>query len=342
MIDLSSDTATKPSDEMRAAIARAPVGDDQRGEDPTVNALQDLGCELLGHEAALFLPSATQANQIAIRVQTRPGDEVICAENCHIQKYESGGPAVLSGVLLRPLSAPHGIFTGHDVTSVINPNIPHAPPSRMLCIENTHNYAGGVVWSAEQVLDAISVAHVHGLVTHLDGSRLVNAAVARGCCLSEIAAPFDTVTLCLSKGLGAPAGALLLGSAAVIAEARRWKHVFGGAMRQAGILAAGGLYALRNHLGDIEADHANAQALAAGLATIPGVRLDPWPQSNIVFFNISDTGLCGADLMARFEAEGVRASGMGNTRIRFVTHRDISAEQILQAIEMCRRAFKAS
>lgn len=228
MIDLSSDTATRPSDAMRDAIHKATVGDDQRGEDPTVNALQDLGCELLGKEAALFLPSATQANQIAIRIQTRPGDEVICAENCHIQKYESGGPAVLSGVLLRPLHAPRGIFTADQLTGVMNPPIPHAPPTRMVCIENTHNYAGGIVWDEPTVRAVTDTAHANGLATHLDGARLVNAAVARGCDLSEIAAPFQTVTLCLSKGLGAPAGALLLGPAALINEARRWKHVFGG------------------------------------------------------------------------------------------------------------------
>lgn len=339
MIDLSSDTATRPSDAMRDAIHKAPVGDDQRGEDPTVNALQDLGCELLGKEAALFLPSATQANQIAIRIQTRPGDEVICAENCHIQKYESGGPAVLSGVLLRPLQAPRGIFTAAQVLSVLNPAIPHAPPSRMVCIENTHNYAGGIIWDDAAVRAVTETAHANGLATHLDGARLVNAAVGRGCDLSEIAAPFQTVTLCLSKGLGAPAGALLLGPAALINDARRWKHVFGGAMRQAGILAAGGLYALQHHLSDIEVDHANAQALASVLQDIPGIRLDPWPETNIVYFDISDTGLSGTEAMARLEQNGVRASGMGASRLRFVTHRDVSTNDIHKAATAIRAAF---
>lgn len=339
MIDLSSDTATRPSDAMRDAIHKAPVGDDQRGEDPTVNALQDLGCELLGKEAALFLPSATQANQIAIRIQTRPGDEVICAENCHIQKYESGGPAVLSGVLLRPLHAPRGIFTADQLTGVMNPPIPHAPPTRMVCIENTHNYAGGIVWDEPTVRAVTDTAHANGLATHLDGARLVNAAVARGCDLSEIAAPFQTVTLCLSKGLGAPAGALLLGPAALINEARRWKHVFGGAMRQAGILAAGGLYALQHHLADIEVDHANAQALATVLQDIPGIRLDPWPETNIVYFDVSATGLNGVEAMTRLEEHGVRASGMGATRLRFVTHRDISTQDIHRAAAAIRAAF---
>lgn len=339
MIDLSSDTATRPSDAMRDAIHKAPVGDDQRGEDPTVNALQDLGCELLGMEAALFLPSSTQANQIAIRIQTRPGDEVICSENCHIQKYESGGPAVLSGVLLRPLQAPRGIFTAEQLLSAINPPIPHAPPTRMVCIENTHNYAGGIVWDESSVRAITDTAHQHGLATHLDGARLVNAAVARGCDLAEIAAPFDTVTLCLSKGLGAPAGALLLGPKALINEARRWKHVFGGAMRQAGILAAGGLYALQHHLPDIEVDHANAQALASVLQDIPGIRLDPWPETNIVYFDISRTGMTGIDAMARLEQHGVRASGMGATRLRFVTHRDISTADIHRASTAIRAAF---
>ena len=339
MIDLSSDTATRPSDAMRDAIHKAPVGDDQRGEDPTVNALQDLGCELLGKDAALFLPSSTQANQIAIRIQTRPGDEVICSENCHIQKYESGGPAVLSGVLLRPLHAPRGIFTAAQLTSAINPEMPHAPPSRMVCIENTHNYAGGIVWDEAAVRAVTDTAEQHGLATHLDGARLVNAAVARGCDLAEIAAPFQTVTLCLSKGLGAPAGALLLGPQALINEARRWKHVFGGAMRQAGILAAGGLHALQHHLPDIEVDHANAQALAEILQSIPGIRLDPWPETNIVFFDITDTGISGTDAMARLQQNGVRASGMGATRLRFVTHRDISTADIHKAGVAIRAAF---
>ena len=339
MIDLSSDTATRPSDAMRDAIHKAPVGDDQRGEDPTVNALQDLGCELLGKESALFLPSATQANQIAIRIQTRPGDEVICAENCHIQKYESGGPAVLSGVLLRPLQAPRGIFTADQLLSALNPAIPHAPPSRMVCIENTHNYAGGIVWDEAAVRAVTETAHAHGLATHLDGARLVNAAVGRGCDLSEIAAPFQTVTLCLSKGLGAPAGALLLGPTALINEARRWKHVFGGAMRQAGILAAGGLYALQHHLADIEVDHANAQALAEVLQDIPGIRLDPWPETNIVYFDISGTGLTGVEAMACLEQHGVRASGMGASRLRFVTHRDVSTNDIHKAATAIRAAF---
>jgi len=339
MIDLSSDTATRPSYAMRYAIHKAPVGDDQRGEDPTVNALQDLGCELLGKEAALFLPSSTQANQIAIRIQTRPGDEVICSENCHIQKYESGGPAVLSGVLLRPLHAPRGIFTADQLLSAMNPPIPHAPPTRMVCIENTHNYAGGIVWDETAVRAVTDTAERHRLATHLDGARLVNAAVARGCDLSEIAAPFDTVTLCLSKGLGAPAGALLLGPQAMINEARRWKHVFGGAMRQAGILAAGGLYALQHHLPDIEVDHANAQALASVLQDIPGIRLDPWPETNIVYFDISGTGMTGIDAMARLEQQGVRASGMGATRLRFVTHRDISTSDIHKAGIAIKAAF---
>lgn len=339
MIDLSSDTATRPSDAMRDAIYKAPVGDDQRGEDPTVNALQELGCELLGKEAALFLPSATQANQIAIRIQTRPGDEVICAENCHIQKYESGGPAVLSGVLLRPLQAPRGIFTAAQLLSALNPTILHAPPSRMVCIENTHNYAGGIVWDEASVRAVTETAHAHCLATHLDGARLVNAAVGRGCDLSEIAAPFQTVTLCLSKGLGAPAGALLLGPAALINEARRWKHVFGGAMRQAGILAAGGLYALQHHLADIEVDHANAQALAEVLQDIRGIVLDPWPETNIVYFDISATGLTGVEAMARLEQNGVRASGMGASRLRFVTHRDVSTNDIHKASTAIRAAF---
>ena len=339
LLDLASDTATRPTPEMRRFMAEAPVGDEQRGEDPSVNALQEEAARLLGKEAALFLPSATMANQIALRVHTRPGDEILCHELAHIRQYEGGGPAVLSGCLLYPLSGARGIFTADDVRRAIRPDDPHFARTRVVCVENTHNGAGGCVWTPADVTPVAEAAREHGLALHLDGSRLLNAAVALDVSPAALAAPFDTVTLCLSKGLGAPVGALLAADAATIRSARRWKHVFGGAMRQAGIIAAGGLYALRHHVERLRDDHANAVLLAEGLAAIPGVRLDPPPETNLVFFDISGTGLSGTEAAERLLAAGVRASGTGGTRLRMVTHLDISRADVERAVHAVRKAL---
>lgn len=339
-IDLSSDTATRPTPAMRAAMASAPVGDDQRGEDPTVNALQDRAATLLGKEAALFLPSATMANQIALKVHTRSGDEIICHEMAHIRLYEGGGPAVLSGCLLYPLVGERGVFTPAQVRAALRPDDPHFARTRLVCVENTHNAAGGCIWRPEETQAVAEVARELGLGLHLDGSRLLNAAVRLGLPAADLAEPFDTVTLCLSKGLGAPVGAILAGSRDAMAAARRWKHVFGGAMRQAGIVAAGGLYALEHHIDRLEEDHANAARLAEGLATIPGVVLDPAPETNLVFVNVSGTGLTGEQAKERLEAEGIRASGTFGTRLRFVTHLDISRDQIDLALAAARRVLR--
>jgi threonine aldolase len=339
MIDLSSDTATLPTVAMRRVMAEAPVGDDQRGEDPTVNALQERAADLLGKEAALFLPSATMANQIAIRAQTRPGDEVICHENAHIRLYEGGGPAVLSGCLLYPLPGARGHFTAEQVRAAIRPDDPHFARTRLVCVENSHNFAGGCVWRVNDINPVVDAARTAGLALHLDGSRLLNAAIALGTSAADLARPFDTVTLCLSKGLGAPVGAVLAGSRELVGEARRWKHVFGGAMRQAGIVAAGGLYALDYNVDRLAEDHANAARLAAGLAEIPGVRLDPPPETNLVFFNVAETGLTGAEASARLLAGGVRSSRMGETRLRFVAHLDISSADIDRVIEIAQIAL---
>jgi len=341
LIDLSSDTATRPTVAMREAMARAPVGDDQRGEDPTVNELCDHAADLLGKEAALFLPSATMANQIAIKAQTRAGDEIICHEHAHIRLYEGGGPAVLSGVMLWCVGGARGVFGGDQVRAAFRePDVPHYPRTRMVCIENTHNAGGGCVWTEDEVAEVARTSRELGLAVHLDGSRFLNAATALGVRPALLAAPFDTVTLCLSKGLGAPVGAILAGDAALISEARRWKHVFGGAMRQAGIVAAGGLYALRHHVERLREDHANAACLAEGLGEIPGVLLDPAPETNLVFFNVSGTGLSPDEAKARLLAHGVRASGAGD-RLRFVTHLDVSRADIDTALAVCRRVLAA-
>jgi len=338
-IDLSSDTATRPTQAMRLAMAEAPVGDDQRGEDPTVNALQEAGAALLGKAAALFLPSATMANQIAIKVHTQPGDEILCHGLAHIRRFEGGGPAVLSGCMICPLPGTRGIFTADDIRENVRPGDPHYPRTRLVSIENTHNAAGGCVWTLAEQQAVVDTARSYGLALHLDGSRLLNAAVALGTPAAVLAAPFDTVTLCLSKGLGAPVGALLAGDTETIHAARRWKHVFGGAMRQAGIVAAGGLYALEHHVERLRDDHENAARLAEALAEIPGVRLDPAPETNLVFIDISGTGLTAAEAMARLLAAGVRASQMGPARLRFVTHLDISRADIETAIVAAHRAL---
>lgn len=339
LIDLSSDTATRPSPAMRRAMADAPVGDDQRGEDPTVNALQVEAARLLGKEDALFLPSATMANQIALKLHTQPGDEVLCHEHAHIRLYEGGGPALLSGCLLHPLTGARGVFTPAQVENAFRPDDPHFARTRLVCLENTHNYAGGCVWQPQDTEAVINTARALGLATHLDGSRLLNAAVALNLSAATLAGPFDTVTLCLSKGLGAPVGAILAGTERDMHAARRWKHVFGGAMRQAGIIAAGGLFALQNNIARLADDQANAALLAEGLAAIPGVRLDPAPETNIVYFDIAGTGLTGSEARARLEAAGVRPSVPGPTRLRFVTHLDVSREQSHRAVEMCQQVL---
>ncbi len=337
-IDLSSDTATRPTDAMRQFMAAAPVGDDQRREDPTVNTFEADAAVLLGKDAALFLPSATLANQIAIRVLTRPGDEVYCHEHAHIRLYEGGGPAVLSGVQLCPLPGIRGTFTPDILSGAVRPPDPHFARPRLVCLENTHNYAGGTVWRRDDLTAVTDAARAMGLFLHLDGSRLLNAATKLGVSPAEIAQPFDTVTLCLSKGLGAPVGAILAGSKTAISEARHWKHVFGAAMRQSGIIAAGGLFALRHHIKRLADDHANAAKLAQGLLEIPGLTLDPAPETNIVFVNIAGLKYSGEEAQARLLEKGVRCSGGGN-RLRFVTHLDVSSADIDQTLQAARRAW---
>ena len=342
MIDLFSDTKTRPTPAMREAMARAEVGDDHWGEDPTVLKLQDVLSEKLGFEAGLFLPSATMANQIAVKVHTSLGDAVICHENCHINLYEGGTPAALSGVILDTLPGPRGVFTGAQVRARIRPAGMYFPPTTLVCIENTHNFCGGSVWTPEDLADVEAVAKDAGLAMHLDGSRLFNAAVKLGGTdgvwemAKTLCAPFDTVTICLTKGLGAPIGAVLLGSHELVEKSRRWKHALGGAMRQSGIVAAAGIYALENNLSLLAEDHRRAEVLAQGLSEISGIQLDPWPETNLVFADISGTGLAGSEIQKRLRAAGVLCSGGGN-RLRFVTHLDISDENIAEALAIVRR-----
>ena len=335
MIDLYSDTKTRPTEAMREAMARAPVGDEQKGEDPTVNALCARVAALLGKPAALFLPSGTMCNEIAIAVHCRPGDEVICDRTAHIVAFEGGGPAALSGVMVQGLAGERGVFGPDALRAALRPASRYAPRSRLLSLEQTANLGGGRVWPMATLVAVCDAARTAGLATHLDGARLMNAVVASGIPASHWAAPFDSVWIDFTKGLGAPVGAVLAGSEAFIAEAWRLKQRWGGAMRQAGIIAAAGLYALDHHVDRLAEDHANARRLAEGLAALPGVTLPlGLPETNIVFFDIAGTGH-RAEIVARAAKDaGTEIGAFGETLIRAVTHLDVSATDIETAIDV--------
>jgi threonine aldolase len=317
---------------MRRAMAEAEVGDEQQREDPTVNLLQDLVAQLLGKEAALFLPSGTMCNQVAFAVQ----------EMAHPLLFEVGGPAALIGALLRPLIGPRGLFTAEQVREAIRPPAYYMPRTRALSIEQTSNVIGGICWPVEQIEAVCAAAHQGGLVTHMDGARLLNAVVATGTPARRFAAGFDSVWIDLSKGLGAPVGAVLAGSRDFIEEAWRFKQRFGGAMRQAGIIAAAGVYALRNNVDRLAEDHERARRLAEELATIPGIQLDPASvETNIVVFDIGRTGLTGDTFNARTLGDhGVRFSVLGPSTVRAVTHLDLPADGIDRAIQAARAAIR--
>jgi threonine aldolase len=343
MIDLRSDTKTKPSAEMRAAIAAAEVGDEQRREDPTVNELERRAAELLGQEEAVFVPTATMANEIALRLLGEPGDEVVAEENSHIFVAELGGPAVHAGLMTRPLRCPSGRFAPDQIRETFRETDgTHVPQTRIVSVENTHNASGGRVWRLEE-LDAVVVASRElGLRLHLDGARVLNAAVALGVAAAEIGRRFDTVTLCLSKGLGCPLGALVAGAPELMLRARRLKHLFGGAMRQAGIVAAAGVYALEHNVERLADDHARARRLAEGLyaAGVP-VQLDQ-VETNFVQVDVAPLGLTASEALARLAEEGVGLSlTVHPTRLRAVTHLDIDDAAIERAVELIPRALGA-
>jgi threonine aldolase len=333
MVNLYSDTQTRPTPEMRRAMAEAEVGDEQKFEDPTVNALCARVAELLGKEAAVFLPSGTMCNEIAFRLHIRPGgDEAILHRTAHPIIAEAGGPAAFAGAVLHPIDSPDGTFTGDDVRAALrSPGDRYQPRSRLVSVEQTVNMAGGRVWPLERIRDVAGVAQEAGLRLHMDGARLMNAVVASGVPAAEFARGFDTVWLDFTKNLGAPVGACLAGSAELIDEAWRYKQMIGGAMRQAGIVAAGALYALDHHVERLADDHANARRLAAGLAEIDGLTVDP-VETNMVFFAVDDApGLCAA-----LEREGVRMGATGPSRVRAVTHLDVDAEAIDVALRTVR------
>jgi threonine aldolase len=333
MVNLYSDTQTRPTAGMRRAMAEAEVGDEQRFEDPTVNALCARVAELLGCEAAVFLPSGTMCNEIAFRLHIRPGgDEAILHRTAHPIIAEAGGPAAFAGAVLYPLDSPDGTFTGDAVRAALRPRGDrYQPRSRLVSVEQTVNMAGGRVWPLERIRDVVAVAQEAGLRRHMDGARLMNAVVAAGVPAAEFARGFDTVWLDFTKGLGAPVGACLAGSAELIEEAWRYKQMIGGAMRQAGIVAAAALYALDHHVERLADDHANARRLADGLAAIEGVTVDP-VETNMVFFAVDDArGLCAA-----LEREGVRMGAVGHNRVRAVTHLDVDSEGLDRAVQTVR------
>ena len=335
-VDLYSDTQTRPSPAMRQAIAEAEVGDEQRGEDPTVNRLQDSVAELLGKARALFLPSGTMCNEIAYRVWARPGDEVILDRSAHALHFETGGPAALSGLMMRPLAGERGVFDAAMVTAAVRArNDRHAPRSALVSIEQTSNLGGGRIWPLEGVQAVAAAARTHGLPVHMDGARLLNAVVASNNTAAEFAAPCDSVWIDLSKGLGCPVGAVLAGGEDFIEEAFRCKHQFGGAMRQAGIIAAAGVYALEHNVERLAEDHANAKRLAEGLADIAGISNAPEEvETNMVYFAVDPARMSAPELAERLlAAYGVRVGPMDEKTLRAVTHLDVTASGIATAIQ---------
>lgn len=325
--DFRSDTVTRPTPAMREAMSRADVGDDVFGDDPTAQALEAEGARAVGKEEALFCPTGTMANQIAVRVQTRRGDEVLLHEGCHVYRWEQGGLAALHGLQARPLPGPRGEVPVDVLESEVRADDPHYPRTSLLVLENTFNYGGGCVLRPEYVAEACAMARRRGLKVHLDGARLWNAAVALGTTPAALAADCDSVTLCLSKGLGAPAGTLLAGTAAFVAEARRARKLLGGGMRQVGVLAAAGIVALRDGPTALALDHARAKALAAELRKVPGFDVVE-PDTNLVVASHADA----AGVVARLKERGVLTVGFGKDRLRIALHRDVDDADVARLL----------
>jgi threonine aldolase len=333
-INLYSDTQTRPTAAMREAMMAAEVGDEQFGDDPTVTALCDRMAGLMGKEAAIFLPSGTMCNVIAIVTHCRPGDEVLAHETAHILSSEGGVHAALAGTQIHPLQGARGMFSADTLRAAIRPRTRHAPPQSLLEVEQTANIGGGAIWPQAELDAVVAVAREEGWATHMDGARLMNAVVAAGIPAKEMVAGFDSVWLDFTKGLGAPLGAVLAGSSEFIDTAWRWKQRLGGAMRQAGICAAGCLYALDHHIDRLAEDHANAKALARGLRQIPGVAVEE-PDTNLVFFDPAGTGLASADLVRALRLQGVQISMLGG-RIRACLHLDVTAAMVEETLGLIR------
>ncbi len=341
VIDLRSDTVTKPSERMRRAMAEAEVGDDVFGEDPTVNRLQDMAAELFGREAGLFVPSGSMGNLVSIRSQTEPGQEVICEGQGHVYSHEMASMSAVAGVLPRVIMAEDGILSWAQIEREISPVSYYSAETSMVSLENSHNLAGGTVYPKAVSDEICDRAHEHGLRVHLDGARIFNAAVALEENVADIARPFDSVQFCLSKGLGAPVGSLVVGSKELIHKCRLIRKMLGGGMRQAGILAAAGIVALEEGPLRLHEDHENARALAEGLSGVPGIEIDTGKiQTNIVIFGLGETGFDAASFLSELESRGVQAVTIDRRRVRMVTHLDVTREQVEQAVEVIDQLVK--
>lgn len=339
-IDLRSDTVTQPSIEMRKVMAEAKVGDDVFGDDPTVNLLQEKVASMLAKEAALFTPSGTMANTMAIMAHTQPGVEVIVERESHTFNYEVAGAAVLAGVQLNPLTGDRGILEAEQIFPAIRtPNV-HVPPTQLICLENTHNRGGGTVYPLEKIQAIFQIAQENRIKMHLDGARLFNACIAKGVSPKEYAQYFDSLMFCFSKGLGAPIGSILVGTRAFIEQAHRFRKMLGGGMRQVGILAAAALYALEHNIDRLTEDHENAKSLARELATIKGFQINPdYVETNIVVFDVAKTGLTAEQVIGRIAAKGILMVPFGPTLVRAVTHLNVSRDDINFAIHVIHELF---
>jgi threonine aldolase len=325
---------------MREAMANADVGDDVYGEDPTVNRLERMAAELLGKQAALFVPTGVMANQLSIRLHTKPGDEVIVESTAHIIRYEGGSASSLSGVQLCCVPGVRGILDPHQVAAAIRPRDIHNPPTRLLCLEQTHNSGGGSVYPLATIHRLVALARENGLGLHLDGARLFNAVVATGVSAAEYAQLFDTVSFCLSKGLGAPIGSMIVADRDRVTQLRRLRKIFGGGMRQVGIVAAAGIYALEHHIPRLKDDHAHAQRLAELLQSIPAISVNPKEvETNIIVFKVSNSNKSTNDLVAECKQAGVLLNAVGNYTFRVVTHFDVSAQDIEEAARIFHKVF---
>jgi len=341
VVDLRSDTVTKPTAEMRRAMAEAEVGDDVYGEDPTVNRLEQRAAEIFGREAALYVPSGSMGNAVAMRVHTRPGQEIICEEKAHLYGFEMAAMSALAGCLARPLRTPDGILRWSLVKEAIRPRQGFRAPTGLIACENTHNMAGGQVLPPELAEEICDGGHDAGIPVHLDGARIFNAAVALGKTVRELTGKFDSVMFCLSKGLGAPVGSLLVGSREWIAQARMHRKILGGGMRQAGVLAAAGLVALEKSPSRLHVDHENARLLAEGLAGLPGIGLDASQvRTNIVIFDVSRTGMTAGKLCEQLAAQRILAHAVNLSTVRMVTHCDVDRQGCLRAVEVMDGALR--
>ena len=332
LIDLRSDTVTRPGPAMRQAIMDADVGDDTIDVDPTVEQLEQLAAALLGKEAAIFMPSGTMTNQVALRLHCRPGEEFLCESECHILNYEQGAYAQLSGLVPRPVTGDNGVLQPQQLAGLIRPENEHFTRTRLVCLENTHNRGGGSIQPLDTVVEICEWAHDHELQTHMDGARLFNAVAATGIPADQWAAHFDTVSICFSKGLGAPVGSALAGSEVLIREARRHRKLFGGGMRQAGVIAAGALYALQHNRERLLEDHQHAQVLADAVCQAEGLEVvGGEAETNMVIFQVDPKMATAAEFVGVLAENGVQTLAIASDRVRAVTHLDVHAKQIEDA-----------